>query len=237
MPSASPAAFSDPPLSPLRFGLPHSCIEHVEHLRSTLFAYDDLDLGERQLLWASTFDYDLDNFAAAVGFARQAVKSLVEEQGGIIDDSLEEAIYKPAQRILHQVHRVKMMAGQLVGYALDFQQRDCGLKPDLHAPLRVLVSSVSQATDVAIRLAQKTGEYLTDIKQNQTPLDVQKILGFLADVTADVGAQDVHPWDIIGMFVTRLGNDIGAYLPQVKAAIQEDQLLHCESPPSHFRVP
>lgn len=52
-----------------------------EHLATTAFARPELDIPEQQLALAYTVDYDLDNFAAAVGFARQAVFTLAHESG------------------------------------------------------------------------------------------------------------------------------------------------------------
>jgi dynactin 1 len=56
-------------------------LAQFEHLAETTFDRPDLGLGERQLDLALSFDYDLDNFAAAVGFARQAVLSFASEEG------------------------------------------------------------------------------------------------------------------------------------------------------------
>lgn len=104
-----------------------SLTAQFDHLGSTTFARPDLDAPERQLSLAYTVDYDLDNFAAAVGFARQAVYSLAREPGGcrrlynsprkltqsdievqVGDSSMEEGVYAPVQKILDQVRAVKV---------------------------------------------------------------------------------------------------------------------------------
>jgi len=54
------------------------------HLGSTVFDKPELDIPEQQLALAYTIDYDLDNFAAAVGFARQSVYSLTQEPGKLM---------------------------------------------------------------------------------------------------------------------------------------------------------
>lgn len=99
-----------------------SLLSQFEHLAETAFDRPQFDLGERQLDLALGFDFDLDNFAAAVGFARQAVTSYASEDGtcGVFaatnivdveiitdDSSLEEGIYTPVQGILDQVRSVK----------------------------------------------------------------------------------------------------------------------------------
>jgi dynactin 1 len=92
-------------------------------LGSTVFDRPELDVSEQQLALAYTIDYDLDNFAAAVGFARQTVYSLTQEPGTLIwwgmvliveievevgESSLEQGVYEPVQRILDQVRTVKV---------------------------------------------------------------------------------------------------------------------------------
>jgi hypothetical protein len=55
------------------------------------------------------------------------------------------------------------------------------------------------------------------------------ILQFLQEVTESVNPQgDIQPWDIIGMFVTRLGTDLNNLLPQVQTAIEDGQTLHSQ---------
>lgn len=105
-------------------------LAHIEHLATTVFANDQLDLCERQLGFAVAFDADLDNFAAAVGFARHACVAVSSEEGehalgqrstgGLIiprlpdidvavdDVSFEDGVYLPVQRILDQVRLVKI---------------------------------------------------------------------------------------------------------------------------------
>ena len=58
-----------------------SLIAQFDHLARTTFNRPDLDIGEQQLGLAYSFDYDLDNFVAAIGFARQAISGVAAEDG------------------------------------------------------------------------------------------------------------------------------------------------------------
>lgn len=107
------------------FQLTHSLIAQFDHLASTSFNQPILDAGEKQLGLVEGFDYDLDNFAAAIGYARQAVKTLAEEDGELSlcprllkadpadvevmsgESTIESALYEPVQRILDQVRSMK----------------------------------------------------------------------------------------------------------------------------------
>lgn len=110
--------------------LHRSFTAQFEHLATTAFARPELDVPEQQLALAYTVDYDLDNFAAAVGFARQAVFTLAHESGeshpgvcidsrltvsdievDVGDSSLEVGVYEPVQRILDQVRAAKVPSG------------------------------------------------------------------------------------------------------------------------------
>lgn len=104
-----------------------SLIAQFDHLAGTVLGRPELDVGEMQLGLAHGFDYDLDNFAAAVGFARQAISGLAKEDGelkvclgarltvdieiDVGESSLEEGVYEPVQRILDLVRTVKVPAG------------------------------------------------------------------------------------------------------------------------------
>ena len=90
-----------------------------------MFNMPGLDAAEQQLGLAYSIDYDLDNFAAAVGFARQAIMGLAQDEGWSLsgcarwsltlidlevdvgDSSLDEGVFEPVQRILDQVRVVK----------------------------------------------------------------------------------------------------------------------------------
>lgn len=56
-------------------------IAQYEHLEEAYFQQSDLDLGERELDMVLGFDYDLDNFSAAVGFAKHAVVTASQDSG------------------------------------------------------------------------------------------------------------------------------------------------------------
>lgn len=52
---------------------------------------------------------------------------------------------------------------------------------------------------------------------------------FLREVTSAINPQgDIKPWDIIGMFVTRLGTDLNSLLPRMQAAVEQGNLVHSQ---------
>lgn len=111
-------------------------LAQYEHLASTYFGETDHDLGVRQLDLVLGFDFDLDNFAAAVGFAKQVIVMASQDPGACFTPSqsfsapdadvyqalppcaevtvdtggltLEESIYAPIQHLLDLVKSVKL---------------------------------------------------------------------------------------------------------------------------------
>jgi dynactin 1 len=154
------------------------------HLGSTVFDRPELDVPEQQLALAYTIDYDLDNFAAAVGFARQSVYSLTQEAGKLTTtrwieliieieievggSSLEAGVYEPVQRILDQVRTVKvssryvissgvvLMNSKLVAQMEEVWQISSALLPEVTVALADLSTSVSSAVDLAVQVRRQS---------------------------------------------------------------------------------
>ncbi|KAK4685386.1 dynactin 1, partial [Tremellales sp. Uapishka_1] len=206
-----------------------SLIAQFDHLAEISFNKSGLDVGEQQLGLAYSFDYDLDNFAAAVGFARQAIVSLTSDEDIEIDvgeSSLDEGVYEPVQRILDQVRSVKVPSGKLVAQLEDMVLASAALLPDLTLALNDLAVSVSNAVDLAVQLAQRIGVHVASIRSTKSPLRLTDIEGFLQEITAESSAlSDAPPWELIGMFVSRLGSELGAALPKVKTAVKSGSLV------------
>jgi dynactin 1 len=70
------------------------------------------------------------------------------------------------------------------------------------------------------------GGHVAELRGSKAALNLDVILGFLSDITADVAAGvDIQPWDIIGMFITRLTNDVNDLLPKIRDAVEAGQLI------------
>jgi dynactin 1 len=52
-----------------------------DHLAETYFSGFDYDLGERELGYLTSFDLDLDIFAASIGMTKTSIKTLVQDDG------------------------------------------------------------------------------------------------------------------------------------------------------------
>ncbi|ODO01512.1 hypothetical protein I350_06332 [Cryptococcus amylolentus CBS 6273] len=212
-----------------------SLVAQFDHLAETAFHRPQLDVGEQQLGLAHVFDCDLDNFAAAVGFARHAITSLAAEEDIEIDvgeSSLEEGVYVPVQRILDLVRSVKVPSAKLVHQIEEITQASSAFMPEITLILSDLTASVSNAVDLAVQLAQRIGQHTALLRSTKQPLKLSDIEGFLADVTAQSASAGVqaHPWEVIGAFVAKLGEELGAAVPKVKEAVKEGRVMIYDAP-------
>nr|KIR89490.1 dynactin 1 [Cryptococcus tetragattii IND107] len=218
-----------------------SLISQFNHLAETSFNHPFLDAGEQQLGLAYLFDCDLDNFAAAVGFVKQAVAGLTSEEDTEIemgDSSLEERVYEPVQRVLDLVRSVKIPSTKMVLQIKETVQTSSAFQPEVDLMLRELTTSVSNAVDLAVQLAQRIGQHVSTLRSTKEPLRLSDIDSFLHDVTAQSASagSNVHPWDLISMFVSRLREDLSGTLSKIKEAAKDGRTVLESTPPWLERV-
>ena len=173
------------------------------------------------------------------------------------NSSLEAGVYEPVQKILDQVRTVKvssryvnvtlvgLMSSKLVAQMEEVWQISSALLPEVTVALADLSTSVSSAVDLAVQvslrpwphvtdqaddqLAQRIGAHAASIRSSKDPLRLSHIKGFLVDITAQSAAPaGMPPWDQIGMFITRLGHELGMALPKIKQAVKDGQVVHCK---------
>ncbi|WVN86516.1 uncharacterized protein L203_101680 [Cryptococcus depauperatus CBS 7841] len=212
-----------------------SLIAQFDHLAEASFDRPMLDVGEQQLGLAHGFDCDLDNFAAAVGFAKQAIASLAAEEDievDVGDTSLEEGIYDPVQRILDLVRNIKAPSSKMLSQIEQAVQASSSFLPEVTLLLDELSASVSNAVDLAVQLAQRIGQHVATLRSSKEPLRLSDIETFLQDVTAQSAsaAPEAHPWELIGAFVSKLGEQLGAALSNIRESVKEGSLLVLDAP-------
>ncbi|TXT13518.1 hypothetical protein VHUM_00885 [Vanrija humicola] len=210
-----------------------SLLSQFNHLAEVVFQRPGLDACEHQLSLAYTFEDDLDNFAAAVGFVRHAIQSFINEEDVGVDlgnSTLEEAVYQPVQNVLDQVRSVKVSAGKLSAVLEEAVRAQVALLPEYTVTLSELVMSISNAVDIAVQLAQRIMAHIASLRSSKEQLRLADIQTFLAEVTAPVGAAELAPWDIIGHFITRLVMDLDNGLPKFRNAAKSGQTIDLETP-------
>jgi len=141
--------------------------------------------------------------------------------------------------------RGELMSSKLVAQMEEVWQVSSALLPEVTVALADLSTSVSSAVDLAVQvsshlldffrrkaddqLAQRIGAHAASIRSSKNVLRLSDIEQFLVDVTAQSAAPaGMPPWEQIGMFITRLGQELGMALPKIRQAVKEGQVVHCK---------
>lgn len=82
------------------------------------------------------------------------------------------------------------------------------------------------------QLAQRIGQHVSTLRNTKEPLRLSDIESFLQDVTAQsaIAGSNAHPWELIAMFVSKLGEDLNGTLPKIKEAAKDGKIVSCEFP-------
>lgn len=65
----------------LRYSHQYRMQSQFDHLSETYFNGFEVDLGERELGYALSFDYDLEMFSASVGLIKTSISGIMQEDG------------------------------------------------------------------------------------------------------------------------------------------------------------
>ena len=91
------------------------------------------------------------------------------------------------------------------------------------------MTSADNSNSADEQLAQRIGAHAASIRSSENPLRLTDIEGFLVEITSQSAAPaGMPPWDQIGMFITRLGQELGMALPKIKQAVKDGQVVHCK---------
>lgn len=130
----------------------------------------------------------------------------------------------------------------MVAQLREISEGSSALLPDITAALGDLSQSVSSAVDLAVQvcqpdsymsvradlpqLAQRIGAHTAALRVSKEPLRLSDIEGFLVEITASSAAPtNMAPWDQIGMFISKLGAELGSILPKIRTAVKEGQVI------------
>ncbi|EJD45781.1 hypothetical protein AURDEDRAFT_87692 [Auricularia subglabra TFB-10046 SS5] len=196
----------------------HKMVAQFDHLAELYFSRFEHDLGERELSLASSFDSDLDMFAAAVGLTKTALTAHIKEDDNSVqydDLDADEALFKPLQALLDQFKSAKVLSRKLIKRLEDLLIDSNALKPFLMPNLNSLTVNVSKAVDFGIQLAQKVGAHLAELRASKAPLKLTAIVGFVRELAiAHSSSLEGSPsWEVLTDIMKQLVQDAGALVP------------------------
>ena len=80
-----------------------------------------------------------------------------------------------------------------------------------------------------IQLAQRIGAHVSSLRASKQPLRLIDIEVFLQEITSESSAPSgAPPWELIGMFVSRLGSELATVTSAVKTAIKNGSVVHSQ---------
>ncbi|KAJ6508957.1 dynactin [Mycena sanguinolenta] len=196
-----------------------------DHLAETYFNGFDYDLGERELGYLTSFDLDLDIFAASIGMTKTSITTLVQDNETVLElggYNIDAELFEPLQRLLDQYKGAKALSKKLTKRLEDLIQDSAALKAHLVPQMKALSNFVSELVNFGISFAQQIMPHLSDVRSSKSPFQLTTILGFVKQIAASTVAKDMKPgvtaWEAIGESITQLVQEGSKLLPQALEA-------------------
>ncbi|KAJ7877450.1 dynactin [Mycena leptocephala] len=178
-----------------------------DHLAETYFSGFDYDLGERELGYLTSFDLDLDIFAASIGMTKTSIKTLVQDDETVLDlggYDIDTELFEPLQRLLDQYKGAKALSKKLTKRLEDLIQDSAALKAHL-------------LVNFGISFAQQIMPHLGEVRSSKAPFQLTTILSFAKQIAASTVAKDMKPgvtaWQAIGESIAQLVQEGSKLLP------------------------
>ncbi|KAJ7254323.1 dynactin [Mycena haematopus] len=196
-----------------------------DHLAETYFSGFDYDLGERELGYLTSFDLDLDIFAASIAMTKTSITTLVQDNETVLElggYDIDTELLEPLQRLLDQYKGAKALSKKLTKRLEDLIQDSAALKAHLVPQMKALSNFVPELVNFGISFAQHIMPHLSDVRSSKSPFQVTTILGFVKQIAASTIAKDMKPgvtaWEAIGESITQLVQEGSKLLPQALEA-------------------
>ncbi|KAJ7163329.1 dynein associated protein-domain-containing protein [Mycena filopes] len=191
-----------------------------DHLAETYFSGFDYDVGERELGYLSSFDLDLDIFAASIGMTKTSITSLVQDDETVLDlggFNIDTELFEPLQRLLDQYKGAKALSKKLTKRLEDLIQDSGALKTHLVPQMKALSNFVPELVNFGISLAQQIMPHLSDVRSTKVPFQLTTILSYVKQIAASTVAKDIKPgvtaWEAIGESIAQLVQEGSKLLP------------------------
>ncbi|KAF7347275.1 CAP-Gly domain-containing protein [Mycena venus] len=195
-------------------------ISTFDHIAETYFSGFDYDLGERELGYLTSFDLDLDIFAASIGMTKTSIATLVQDDETVLDlggYNIDTELFEPLQRLLDQYKGAKALSKKLTKRLEDLIQDSAALKAHLVPQMKALSNFVPELVNFGISFAQQIMPHLSDVRSSKSPFQLTTILGFVKQIAASTVAKDMKPgvtaWDAIGESIAQLVQEGSKLLP------------------------
>ncbi|KAI5998160.1 dynein associated protein-domain-containing protein [Pisolithus albus] len=191
-----------------------------DHLAETYFNGYDYDLGERELGYALSFDYDLDAFAASIGLTKTSVSSILHDEDVVLDMGgydPETELFEPLQKLLDQCKSAKVLSKKLTKRLEEVIQDSAALKAHLVPQLKSLSNAVPELVNFGISLAQQVIPHLGDARSAKSPFQLTTVLSYAKQTAISTVVKDMRPgiswWEAVSEAISTLAAESNKLLP------------------------
>ncbi|EKM61655.1 uncharacterized protein PHACADRAFT_112443 [Phanerochaete carnosa HHB-10118-sp] len=189
-----------------------------DHLVETYFNGFDFDLGERELGYTLSCDYDLEMFSASVGLIKTAITGIMEDDQEVDLDGIDSQaeFFEPLQKLLDQCRATKVLTRKLAKRLEDLIGDSAAAKAHLVPQLKSLSENVPELVNFGFSLAQQVMPHLNEVRSSKTAFKLAAVLEFVSKCAASTigkGNRDgPAPWHAVGEFFTKVGQEVNTLI-------------------------
>ncbi|KAN0060911.1 hypothetical protein ACQY0O_006645 [Thecaphora frezii] len=159
---------------------------------------NDSDLAAKEVGSATLIDHDLDTLIAALGFAKQSIAGLYNDddvEWELRSHNLESDIFDPLQTLINNIKATKVPTRKVLRRLVSLSVNDEAVRMEAIINLPPLGQLTSQLVTFATHLSNSIAAYVAEVKVSKTAFDVSRAIGFVNEATQEsLGKTDAKIW-------------------------------------------
>ncbi|PWN51530.1 hypothetical protein IE53DRAFT_378882 [Violaceomyces palustris] len=200
---------------------------------STLLGGDenDSDLAAKEVGAATLIDHDLDTLIAAIGFTKQSIAALyndddVEWEMG--ERTLEDDVFDPLQQLINNIKATKVPTRKVLRRLASLYSNDEAVKFEAIMALPPLGLLSSQLVTFATQLATKVATYVQEVRSSKMAFEIEVLVRFIIDAAREgLGKNDQKIWSSPLSYTSHLAATMNSVL---SAAIEHQNVFKISGP-------
>ncbi|KAG9042521.1 hypothetical protein FS837_010755 [Tulasnella sp. UAMH 9824] len=205
-------------------------LAQFEHLSDTYFVNADVDVGERELDFASQIDFDLDTFFATLGLAKSSLESAVNEEGAAVavaayspshypqpditidsgDLDIKATLFEPLEKLLDCAKAPRTASKKMHKRMEELVAASSALSTTIVPQWMSTVDQVGKLVGFGIPLAQDIATYMTDVRGQKHPFQLSAVLSLIRQTVYDNFGNRGQPWSLVEEAIGTISQDLNS---------------------------
>ncbi|KAG8953679.1 hypothetical protein FRC04_001883 [Tulasnella sp. 424] len=188
-------------------------LAQFEHLSDTYFVKADLDVGERELDFASQIDYDLDTFFATLGLAKSSLESAINDDDIAIDSGdldIRATLFEPLQKLLDCAKAPRTTSKKVLKRMEELVTASSAVTTDIVPQWMNTVDHVGKLVGFGIPLAQAIATYMTDVRGQKHSFQLSAVLSLIRQTVYDNFGNRGQPWSLVEEAIGTISQDLNS---------------------------